>query len=284
MKVAYTFSLVRYVHDPIAGEALNVGVILSSPADSFLDVRLEYRYERFSATFARFDGERFKQVLRHFAAAVENTREEQSKPLLFIADSDRSTTAAEIGRRIWTDLGTSFRVSEAMGGIGENLPAILDDLFERFVTSQYERQSPDHLSDNQVWSRYREKLSSVVTRNLRPKTFETPDYTIQFDHAFQNERWHVLQPVSMDYSKAALIQDKAAKWLGASLNLQECPEAAKGKFYFLLHPPDSGKHRDAYNRSKNILHKIPLEHEIFEEDEAAALSEELRAHIEEESR
>jgi hypothetical protein len=35
-------------------------------------------------------------------------------------------------------------------------------------------------------------------------------------------------------------------------------------------------------RSKNILHKIPLQHEIFEGDEAAALSEELLTHIREE--
>jgi hypothetical protein len=283
MKVPYTFSLIRYVHDPIAGEALNVGVLLASPAASFLDVKLEYRYERFSATFARFDGERFKQVLRHFAGAISDARDTRTTPLLFVANSPSLSTSAEIGRRIWTDLGTSFRVSDSMGGVGENLPTILDDLFERFVTSQYERQQPDHLSDDQVWSRFRGQLSSVVTHNLRPKKFETPDYVIQFDHAFQNERWHVLQPVSMDYSKAALMQDKATKWLGAAMNLQESSEAAKGKFYFLLHPPESLKDRDAYVRSKNILHKIPLQHEIFEEADAAALSEELLSHIRHES-
>jgi hypothetical protein len=281
MKVPYTFSLIRYVHDPIAGEALNVGVLLSSPAGSFLDVKLEYRYERFSATFARFDGERFKQVLRHFAGAISDARDTRETLLLFASDSQMSTSA-EIGRRIWTDLGTSFRVSESMGGVGENLPAILDDLFERFVTSQYERQQPDHLSDDQVWSRFRGQLSSVVTHRLRPKKFETADYVIQFDHAFENEQWHVLQPVSMDYSKAALMQEKATKWLGAAINLQESTEAAKGKFYFLLHPPESQKDREAYVRSKNILHKIPLQHEIFEESEAAALSEELLSHIKEE--
>jgi len=279
MKVPYTFSLIRYVHDPIAGEALNVGVLLVCPATAFIEVRLEYRYERFSAAFARFDGERFKQVIRNFAAAISEAQESRSTPGLFLPDSERMVTSAEIGRRIWTDLGTSFRVGDPMAGIGENLGAILDGLFERFVTSQYERQQPDHLTDDQVWSRFRGKLSAAVTHNLRPKKFETPDYMIQFDHAFQNERWHVLQPVSMDYSKAALIQDKAAKWLGAALNLQESAEAARGKFYFLLHPPESQKHRDAYTRAKNILHKVPLEHEIFEEDQAAVLSEELLTHL-----
>jgi hypothetical protein len=39
------------------------------------------------------------------------------------------------------------------------------------------------------------------------------------------------------------------------------------------------KHHDAYIRSKNLLNKVPLDHEIYEEDEAASLAEELRSHI-----
>lgn len=139
--MAYTLAVVRYVHDPIAGEALNVGVLLHSAATPFLDMKLEYRYERFSATFAGFDRERFKQVLGHFAGAVDEARDALVTPHLFGADSSAETTAADIARRIWSDRGTSFRVSEPMGGIGENLPAILDELFDRFVTSQYERPS-----------------------------------------------------------------------------------------------------------------------------------------------
>lgn len=279
MKHAYTFCVVRYVHDPIAGEALNVGILLFAPAASFLDVRLEYRYERFSSAFSRFDGERFKQVLRHFSNAVDEARESLRSPALFVADSNKLTTAPEIARRVWPDPGASFRVSEVMGGVGENLPAILDELFDRFVTSQYERAQTEHLSDDQVWMRYKSRLSSEVTRNLRPKKFETPDYTIEFDHTFQNEHWHVLQPVSLDYSKATLIQDKAAKWLGAAINLQESAEAKAGRFYFLLHPPELMKHRDAYVRAKNILKKVPLRHEMYEEDQAGNLSDELLAHL-----
>src|SRR5438552_17908486 len=78
MKVPYTFSVIRYVHDPIAGESLNVGVLLFSGEAAILDVMLEYRYERSSATFARFDGERFKQVLCYFEAAVTSASDQNS--------------------------------------------------------------------------------------------------------------------------------------------------------------------------------------------------------------
>src|SRR5438132_1055816 len=118
MKVPYTFSIVRYVHDPVASESLNVGVLLFSPDVPFLDVALEYRFERFSAAFARFDGERFKQVLRHFANAVAEVCEDISTPLLWLRDSPKSLiTAADVARRIWSDSGLSFRFSEPMAGI-----------------------------------------------------------------------------------------------------------------------------------------------------------------------
>ncbi|HYM59766.1 MAG TPA: DUF3037 domain-containing protein, partial [Thermoanaerobaculia bacterium] len=65
-KMSYSFCVLRYAHDPIAGECLNIGVLLVSPLAGFLGVRLEYDCERLSATFAMFDAVRFKEVLQHF--------------------------------------------------------------------------------------------------------------------------------------------------------------------------------------------------------------------------
>jgi hypothetical protein len=280
MKMSYTFSIVRYVHEPIAGESLNVGVLLYSPEAAYIDVALEYRYERFSTTFARFDGERYKQVLRYFAAAVAEAQGKISESVLFVRDSVKTlTTAADVARRIWSDPGLSFRFSEPMGGIGEDMPGQLANLFARFVTSQYERPESEHLSDDQVWSIYRPRIPSEVVRNLRPKKFTAPDYSFEFNYAFQNERWHVLQPLSMDYATEARIPEKANRWLGAAINLEESPEAADGRFYFLLRPPELKSYQAAYVRAKNILNKMPLKHEFFEEDDTSRLSEELLSHM-----
>ena len=64
-----------------------------------------------------------------------------------------------------------------------------------------------------------------------------------------------------------------------TVSLADSPEAKRSKFYFLLRPPELAKHRDAYVRSKNILHKIPLERELIEEDDAGGLSNELLSHL-----
>jgi hypothetical protein len=279
MRFGYTFSIIRYTHDPIAGESLNVGVLIHSYAGGYLDVRIEYRYERLSKTFAHFDGERFKQVLNHFESEIDAQRTVIDAPVLFVRDAGELRTAADIGRQVWIDPGLSFRLSEPMAGVCEDLPSTLDELFERFVTSQYEKGLGDRVSDEQVWSRYRVKMPATITGHLHPKTFDAPDLTVHFEHAFKNERWHILQPLSMDYVQATRIQERAARWLGVSLNLQESDEAAKGKYYFLLHPPELSKHHDAYMKAKNILHKMHLDHELVEEDQADYLSAELVSHM-----
>jgi putative addiction module component (TIGR02574 family) len=139
-KKPYSFCILRYAHDPIAGECLNVGVLLVSEHAAFLDVRLEYHFERLSSAFAGFEGERFKQVLRHFEAAIEQERRGMfvTKELFGAGRSD--LTADRIATRVWTDAGLSFRASEPMAGLSDDLPGMLAALFDRFVTSQYHRE------------------------------------------------------------------------------------------------------------------------------------------------
>src|ERR1700704_600459 len=99
-KKSYSFCVLRYAHDPIAGECLNIGVLLVSERAAFLDLRLAYHSERLSAAFSGFEGERFKQVLRHFEAAVGDERQAmfESKQL-FVADRS-DVTADRIATRV----------------------------------------------------------------------------------------------------------------------------------------------------------------------------------------
>ena len=78
---------------------------LDRPAQRVLDRRraelgsqsVQHQVERLSSAFAGFEGERFKQVLRHFEAAVEREREEmfESKQL-FVADDSLHFLAKRI--------------------------------------------------------------------------------------------------------------------------------------------------------------------------------------------
>ena len=134
-KTPYSFCILRYAHDPIAGECLNIGVLLVCERAGFLDVRLEHDSERLSSAFAGFDAERFEEVLGHFETAVEHERQEMFESKQIVADR-KDVTADRVVARIWTDTDLSFRASEPMGGLSDDLPGTLETLFQRFVTSQ----------------------------------------------------------------------------------------------------------------------------------------------------
>src|SRR5688500_6372051 len=64
--VSYSYCVIRYVHDAGGGERLNVGVVFYSPSVPFLGFLFEPHFERLSRTFSNFNGDQYKEVLRHF--------------------------------------------------------------------------------------------------------------------------------------------------------------------------------------------------------------------------
>jgi hypothetical protein len=146
------------------------------------------------------------------------------------------------------------------------------------VTSQDAIRSSETRTDDDVWAIYQPVLAEKkITKYLRTTVIQTSKVEVKFDHAFRNEKWHLLQPLSMDYVRKELIQHKAARWLGNGIGLQESLEI--GRLYFLLGPPRLESHKLAYERAKNLLHAIPIPHEFIEEDAANQFATEMYRYI-----
>lgn len=275
----YTYCVIRYLHDPAAGEMLNIGVILSAPAAKFIEARLEYRYERLSDAFVDFDGEHYRRTLQQFTQVLDVLRERLSAATLFDL-WDISANAQSIAKQIWPDLDLSFQISEVMAGISDDLTDTIESLFRRMVTSQYQRVTQERRTDDDVWSVYHKPLvQRHVANNLRDTVLTTPDVDVKFAHAFKNEKWHVLQPLSMDLKKKGDIQNKATRWLGSAVALEA--NAELGTLYVLLGPPSIPTNRSAYIKAKNLLRKMPIDHELIEEDEADDFAEHISGYMRE---
>jgi hypothetical protein len=197
----------------------------------------------------------------------------RSSSLFDVWDIPSDVTSA--ARQIWPDIDLSFQTGELMAGITDNPANDLQLLFHRMVTSQYARPKLEKRTDDEVWTIYQEPLARRrVVKKLRPTVLTTDEVELKFEHAFRNERWHVLQPMSMDYVKKESIQNKATRWLGNAMALESNKELKK--IYILLGPPTLESYQPAYVKAKNLLHKMPLEHELIEEDAA----EDFAAYIE----
>lgn len=274
--IPYTYSVIKYVHDPAAGEMLNIGVVLVAPAVQYVAAKIEYRYERLSEAFVNFDGENYKRALRQFEQAAADFKDRLKAGLLPMLAHPSDVEA--LGAMIWPDRDLSFRLGPMLAGVTDNPEESLEILFDRMVASQYQRESRERRSDEQVWVVYQNSLTEEkVSRVLQPKTFVAEGFELKFEHSFKNERWHILEPVSLDYAKVEGIRNKVSRLLGDATALRDHPEL--GKLYVLLGPPRLKEHREDYDRAKRLLHKMPVEHELVEESQAERFAKSLAKYM-----
>jgi hypothetical protein len=261
---------------------MNVGVLVYSPEAAFLNVEVMFQYQRLSDAFAGFDGEGYRKALRSLVEAVHALRDEFFDTLIA---SELPDNARDVIQRIWPDQQLSLSAGPPMTGMSENLPATQRQLYERFVTSQYERLRDERRTDDEVWESFRAKLQgTVVPKALASVRVETSNLSASF-YGFKNERWHLFQPISLDYVREASIKRKAKEFLGEFVELSDSEIVRTSKVYLLLGVPTHKPFQAAYESAKKMLQKIPVNHELVEESDAqlfaAQMDEILRNHLSE---
>ena len=132
--------------------------------------------------------------------------------------------------------------------------------------------------DEEIWKRFKKEFETRhVLAHLRPKRIIAKDDDYEFQHARENNLWHLYEPMSFDLLQAYSIVDKANRWLGRAWNLKESPEAFK--LYLLLGEPRDERLLSAFVKAKNILNKMPVEKDFVSEHEAGDFSEHLASEI-----
>jgi len=71
MKTTYSTITLRYIHDVVTGEFVNIGVVLYAPEQRFLDARFTTSYERLNAAFLKIDHLHFRALMRYMANRFE---------------------------------------------------------------------------------------------------------------------------------------------------------------------------------------------------------------------
>ncbi len=271
-RIPYSYCILRYVHDPAAGEALNVGILAFAPIEQRLDIRVEQRYARLTSTFRDFNGHHYRATTRRTVAAVAElqARWRNSFPTL----EDVPKTLEHLCRLLFPDPGLSLQCGEIFSGLAHDVNGAVTDIFERMVTSQHPEGIEARRNDAQVWAVFQEPFEKAgVLQALQPKRFASKDFSIEFDYAWKNAEWHVLQPLSMDYRQSDSLQKAATMWLGNATALKDQEEL--GELDLLLGPPQSSAQRLAYARAKDLLRKMPVPHRLIEEDEAGDFANEV---------
>lgn len=279
-KAAYSFSILRYVHDPVTEEFANVGVALYSKKRRYLGAICTTNYGRIAKMFGIVDGQRFRQSTRYIQERLQSLSWELSTELPFELESE--VQIERLLARVLPPDDSAFQFSPGGAGVADDLDDVLKKLFVRFVERYASLTESTPRDDDEVWRVYREPLERrQVIGYLTPKRIVAPNYDYEFQHSWKNETWRVYEPVSFDLLESTSILDKANRWVGRATSLSDSKE--KFKMYLLLGEPSNATLKSAFVKAQNILHKIQCDHELVRETEAEEFAEVVAQEIREHS-
>lgn len=260
--IPYTYVILRYRHDPLAGEAVNVGVVLH--ASGYLGCRFRRTVGRLTKVFPDLDRAALMNGLRVVERGIDKLRARDASGLLDgLGNAARYASRAmpvEDSSLVWSDLGS---------GLARDLNKALDRLYARFVV-RYDEDGRSSRSDEEVWQPVREMLAQrQLADRLVPKTIVSPVDTVEFDYAWKNGAWHCYQPLSFDLSTSEGIREKAARWSGHMTGLTLASERVRP--HFVVGAPADPALTEDYLRAVELLRASALQPEVFDETQIATL-------------
>lgn len=277
MRYEYNYVILRYVHDTVSSEFVNVGVVLVSPKLRFYGAMCNPRYQRISQFFGGIPGEHYRQLASYVQDRVEELNEREIGHLDF---GQLPKTAEDLIQQILPKDDSSFQFSTLRGGIADTdqMQDVLDELYLRFV-GRFE-QSMEHRArtDDEIWRSFKVAFDKrKISSHLRSYVLKARHYEYEFKRAYRNHRLHVYQPISFDLQGSQDIVEKAIQWFGRIEQLRENSEDFKP--YFLLGEPSVADLRPAFQNAKDILSEVGGDKELISEKEVDNFSEQVRKEI-----
>jgi hypothetical protein len=274
--IPYSFCVLRYVHDSVTAEFVNVGVAVFSTDVPFFKAKCTIQYGRITRMFDRIDGDRFKQAVRYIEEEVNRLGDrlwQRSFPF-----SEFEPIIGSLLNRVLPPDDSAMQFSPVGYGVSVNLDDTLGELYDRYVERYAGQPEVPSRSDDEVWRVFKEPLERRrVLARLEPKKIVAPDFEYEFRAGWKNKIWHLYEPVSFDLVEPSSLLDKANRWLGRSANLAESSE--KFQLHLLVGAPQHGRLDDVFRKSQNILHKMIGSPEIVVEDHAEQFAADLEHEI-----
>lgn len=132
--VPYSFSVLRYVPDPVTQEFLNIGVVLFSPAAGFLRAFCTPDCRRIHRTFQHVDADAFLRLTRHIEERVGALGAELECPGIFEPNGSIETAVA----RVLPPDDSAFQFQRCGVGMSADLDQTLRQLYHRYVNQSTE--------------------------------------------------------------------------------------------------------------------------------------------------
>jgi hypothetical protein len=278
-KEPYSYVVLRYIHDVVTAEFVNVGLVMVVPGRPLILTKSRKTFGRIKSVFPDLDSESYKRAVEAIERGMKSVQQSLKNDGLF----GRDRTARDYARIALPFDDSSLQWSPVGAGLTADPQKTFEHLYHRFVT-QYDRASDRRRSDDDVWRPVEAKLKEHgVNVELEPKRIQGNTDAVEFRHAWKNGRWHVYEPLSFDLSDADNIKDKARRWLG-HLSAVKIGSTEDVQVHFIVGRPQNISLVPAYENAIKILRQVPFDNRVFDENEiedfVKQIEDEVRHHEE----
>ncbi|MGY3563178.1 hypothetical protein ACVWXP_006447 [Bradyrhizobium sp. USDA 4463] len=278
MKHTYGYVVLRYVHDVITGEFINVGLVMHAPENQRLKSKTRTSVGRIKGVFPDLDRVAFVGAMRSVTKALTKVEKQFQSEGMF----KRSAHAASFAHLAVPLDDSSLQWSPVSTGLTEDFDKTFEWLYQRMV-SRYDNRTSVRRTDEDVWRPVREKIAErKIVVPFEEKTIVGATDQIEFKHAWKNGAWHAYEALSLDLADADGIKDKARRWRGHLDAVFEGKGDPSVKLNFILGAPADQKLIPAYENALAILSHSPSNPKIYREgqvdDLVSEIEDEVRAH------
>ncbi|SDE45743.1 Protein of unknown function [Dyadobacter soli] len=279
----FKYSLLKYIHSDLLGEALNIGILFTFPETGEVVFRYPSNFVRVRGAY----GDGFSQsvvngVLKGLAKSVDAFSRDQQRPINFyLEENDHSAMLNELLLRDATVLRFE-RVESAV--LYAPAKKVVDDYYELFFR-HYEENEPvrNKLDEEFISKRIKHLLASKApdyTKLLRKDVVVSapmlPEGSFTFDFAWKNEIDHFVKPVGFDLHDAKAINQKAATYFGY---LTAISDAINGNAVDILttRPQIKGLWQ-TYEKAVELIDAVKINKKIIEHDNFVDYADEIVNH------
>lgn len=270
-QLTYSYTVLRYVHDVVAGEFLNVGIVIYSPSRWFLKTRTQKSVGRLRGAFPNIDLFAFRRAMEAIDRGVSALAEEIGQGPLF----EGHLNARICALKVLPEDDSCLQWSPVGSGLTEDLEGTMERLYARYVT-QYDKASRKKRTDRDIWRPVRRGLAErgVKVPFQEKLVFGSQD-SIKFKSAWRNGAWHAYEAVSLDLADGERIKNKARRWRGHLSAVKEGSDEDL-QLHFLVGRPGQDALLPEFENAKKILVGSPFACEVVDEND----TDELVASIE----
>jgi hypothetical protein len=218
----FEYQIVRYLHDRVTGEFVNVGIILFAPEERLLFSKTIQRYSRLSQFYSGIDARNVVKIVTGINYIVNQIKNSFSSEF----DFDKISSLEQISGTILPKDDSTLFFSEVQKGLSLDFENTIEALFEEIVSKYNVESQRKSTSDDDVWRKVYKKYfdEQRITQKLTPHSIETKNDYFEFEHCWKNEIWHIYKPISFDLISTADIKEKIYRWNGIANELKSSKE------------------------------------------------------------